>query len=133
MPNPPTSDAAALTGMWKGSSDVLALTDHVDATRTDLLNEFDRDPLCRHDLELQLLVSGVRGSGRIPRIALARLEHGRWLVVRTAGRRGAPLEIVTPRVFDDLRDAERYVFALRLQLLSELAAPDDGDAARGSA
>lgn len=120
--------ADALTGMWKGSSDVLALSDRVDGTRADLLDEFDRDPLGRHDLELQLTVSGVRGSARIPRFALARIDHGRWQVVRTSGRRGGPLHAVSPRVFDDLRDAERYVFGLRLQLLSELDSPAEGRA-----
>ena len=109
-----------LTGMWKGRSDALVLTDEVDATRTDLLAQFERDPLGRHDVELQLLVSGVRGSSRIPRLVLSQLEHGRWLVTEIAGRRGAEPRIVTPRVFDDLRDAERYVFGLRLQLLADL-------------
>lgn len=109
-----------LSGMWKGSSDQLSLTDVVDGTRTDLFADFDRDPLGRHDLELQLLVSGVRGSARIPRLVLARQEHGRWVVIEVADRRGGAPRLVTPRVFDELRDAERFVFAVRVQLLAAL-------------
>lgn len=116
----PEAEPYALSGMWKGSSELLSLTDEVDATRTDLLADFDRDPLGRHDLELQLMVSGVRGSARIPRLVLARHGHGRWVVVEIAARRGGEPRIVSPRVFDDLRDAERYVFSLRLQLLGDL-------------
>jgi hypothetical protein len=117
----PSPDApGTLSGMWKGSSDQLSLTDVVDGTRTDLFADFDRDPLGRHDLELQLLVSGVRGSARIPRLVLARQEHGRWVVIEVTDRRGGAPLLVTPRVFDELRDAERFVFALRVQLLAAL-------------
>jgi len=117
-----TADPGLLAGMWKGSNDLLTLTDEVDATRTDLLADFDRDPLGRHDIELQMMVSGVRGSARIPRLVLAQLDYSRWVIVEIAGERGAEPRILSPRVFDDLRDAERYVFALRLQLLAEASA-----------
>ena len=62
---------AKLAAMWKGSSDAIELTDVVDGTRTDLFERFERDPLARHDLEVQALVSGVRGSARIPRLVLS--------------------------------------------------------------
>lgn len=118
------AEGATLTGMWKGRSDALVLTDEVDATRTDLIADFERDPLGRHDIELQMMLSGVRGSSRIPRLVLAQIEHGRWVLTEIARRRGAEPRLVTPRVFDDLRDAERYVFSLRLQLLADLKADD---------
>ncbi len=115
------AEAGALTGMWKGESDILVLSDVVDATRTDLIADFERDPLGRHDVELQMMVSGVRGSARIPRLVLAQLDHGRWVIVEIAATRGAEPRILSPRVFDDLREAERYVFSYRLQLLAGLA------------
>jgi hypothetical protein len=119
--------------MWKGSSEVLELTDDLDFGRTDLFTTFARDPLARHDLELQMFVSGLRGSARIPRFVLARAGeghgHGRWLVIRVSPERGGQAAVETPRVFDDLRDAERYVFERRLELLGALdaAATDDGE------
>lgn len=118
-----TDQAAA---MWKGSNDRLELSDRPDYDRTDLFDGFDADPLGRHDLELQLLVSGVRGSARIPRLVLARVAPGRWRVIRIAAERGGAATLIGPRVFDDLRDAERFVFGLRLQLLAALD-PDRGD------
>lgn len=128
-PGPPAADTTARNkgsegsgppAMWKGHSERLELTDRPDFTRTDLFGRFESDPLARHDLELQLLVSGVRGSARIPRLVLARSAQHHWVVTRIAARRGAPAELVTPRLFDDLRAAERYVFGLRLQLLAAL-------------
>ena len=107
-------------GMWKGSSDVLELTDVVDGSRTDLFEMFERDPLARHDLELQVLVSGVRGSNRIPRLVVAQVARGRWTVFEIRRERGAEPRQVSPRVFDELRDAERFVFNLRLHWLAEL-------------
>ena len=111
---------AKLAAMWKGSSDAIELTDVVDGTRTDLFERFERDPLARHDLEVQALVSGVRGSARIPRLVLSRVAGGGWLLTEIGSRRGDPPRIVSPRVFGDLRDAERFVFSLRLSLLAAL-------------
>ena len=111
---------AKLAAMWKGSSAAIELTDVVDGTRTDLFERFSRDPLARHDLEVQALVSGVRGSARIPRLVLARVAGGGWLVTEIGARRGDAPRIVSPQVFDDLRDAERFVFSLRLALLGSL-------------
>lgn len=117
-----TSDE--ITAMWKGTSDLLELTDHPDFTRSDLFSAFAADPLGRHDLELQMLVSGVRGSARIPRFVLSRLGEGngagRWVIARISAERGGDSTLVTERIFDDIRTAERFVFDLRLQLLSEL-------------
>ena len=79
---------AKLAAMWKGRSDAIELTDVVDGTRTDLFERFERDPLARHDLEVQALVSGVRGSARIPRLVLARVAGGGWLLTEIGARRG---------------------------------------------
>jgi hypothetical protein len=112
---------AKLAAMWKGGGGAFELTDVVDGTRTDLFERFERDPLARHDLEVQALVSGVRGSARIPRLVLARVAGGGWLLTEIGSRRGDPPRIVSPRVFSDLRDAERFVFTLRLSLLAGLS------------
>ena len=107
-----------LTVMWKGSNSELELSDSVDPSRTDLLDDFDRDPLGRHDIELQLMVSAIRGSSRIPRFVLGQVEFGRWIVLQVAETRGGEPTRISDDVFDDLRAAERFVFALRLQLLA---------------
>lgn len=112
-----TETDAKLAAMWKGSSGAIELTDVVDGTRTDLFDRFDRDPLARHDIELQALVSGVRGSARIPRLVLSRVAGGGWLLTEIGTSRGDPPRIVSPRVFTDLREAERFVFSLRLAML----------------
>ena len=77
----------------------------------------DKD-LGRHDIELQLMVSAIRGSGRIPRFVLGQVEFGRWIVLQVAETRGGEPTRISDDVFDDLRAAERFVFALRLQLLA---------------
>jgi hypothetical protein len=108
--------------MWKGHSDALELSDTVDPTRTDLFDRFLAAPFARHDLELQLLISSVRGSARIPRIVLSQVSEHRWVVTQIAAERGARPELVTPREFDDLEDAERFVFEYRLRLLHRIEA-----------
>ena len=113
----PTVELGA--AMWKGHSDALELSDIVDGTRTDLFDRFLAAPFARHDLELQLMVSSMRGSARIPRIVLAQAGERRWVVTQIAAERGARPELVTAREFDDLEDAERFVFDYRLRLLHE--------------
>ena len=106
--------------MWKVTSGRLEPSDTVDFDRTDLFADFVRDPLARHGVELQRLVSGLRGSGRLPRFVLARLAPARWQIIAVSPERGSAPTLVTPRIFDDLRAAEHYVFELRLQLLGAL-------------
>lgn len=121
MPESP----GTLFGSWTGRHQELPVSDEVDAGRADLFRAFAAAPRARHDLELQLLVSGVRGSRRIPRFVLVRVGTGRWRVARMPAERGAEPTLVGGRVFEDLDDAERYVMDLRLSLLADL--PDTGE------
>ena len=114
-----------LEGMWKGESSSFPLTDKIDPTRADLFREFENAPLHRHDLELQLLISGIRGSARLPRYVLVRQGFGRWCVAAMSNQRGGQPTLVSPRVFDNQDAAERFVFNLRLKELAALDSTEE--------
>jgi hypothetical protein len=96
------------------------VNDSPDPTRVDLFERFFRNPRGRHDLEVQALVSGVRGSVRIPRFILARVDRQRWQVLKLPSHRGMAPEIVGGQMFSDRDDAERFVMNLRLSLLADI-------------
>lgn len=114
MPEPNQS----LFGAWGGRNKPLPVSDDIDLTRTDLVRIFEAAPRARHDLEVQLLASGVRGSRKVPRLVLVRIGEQQWRIARVAEVRGGEPELYD-REFDDKDDAERYVMNLRLSLLTE--------------
>ena len=120
-----SAENETLEGMWKGESSSYPLTDRIDPARTDLFRDFENAPLSRHDLELQLLISGIRGSARLPRYVLVRESIGRWRIAAMSLKRGGAPKLVSPRVFDDQNDAERFVFNIRLQQLAALDLKED--------
>lgn len=97
------------------------LPDRLDASRTDLRDEFMADPLGRHSLDLQLLLGLMRGSPLLPRWVLLVRRPGESWVLAEARPRGEPPKIVPGTVFTSLADAERHVFDLRWRALAELA------------
>lgn len=114
-------------GMWTGSRSHFPLSDRVDASRADLLNKFEDAPLARHDLELQLVVSSLRGSSRIPRYVLVRRATSEWQVVQISPHRGGAPALVSPRVFTRQDDAERFVLNLRIQALGTPLPATEGE------
>jgi hypothetical protein len=102
-----------------------SVPERVDATRTDLRDEFMADPYGRHSLDLQLPLAAMRSSRDLPRWVLLTREPGRsWLLAQAPRQRGELPRVVADLVFTNRADAERYVFDLRWQALSA-EGPDD--------
>ena len=86
----------------------------IDAGRTDLIEEFRRNPGGPYSPELTLLVNRLRLMPMAERFILVRLERGRrWAVGRMPTGRGRPIDLLEGHVFDDYDDAARAVFDLR--------------------
>jgi hypothetical protein len=99
--------------------------DRLDPSRTDLRDEFMRDPLGYHSEELQLVLGAMRSNRDLPRWVLVTVRQGReWVLAEAPRRRGDPLRVLQEHAFTDRADAERYIFDLRWQVLCER---DDSD------
>ncbi len=85
----------------------------------DLAREFWETPIGIHSPNLQRLLRMMRAEPIPGKYALLTLQGGRRMqLVRCTGRRDRPLDPVPGVVFDDPREAERYVFALRWEAWS---------------
>lgn len=79
-----------------------------------LAREFWETPIGIHSPNLQRLLRVMRAEPIPGKYALLTLQGGRRMqLVRCTGRRNQPLDPVPGVVFEDPREAERYVFALR--------------------
>ena len=79
-----------------------------------LRTEFLRDPFVFHSRELQLLLGAMRSNNKMPRYVLLVIEPGkRWQLAVASPVRGVLPTILDGVRFDDLAEAERYVFDLR--------------------
>jgi hypothetical protein len=87
---------------------------NVDALRA----EFNSRPFGRHSAELQSLLERMR-SVPIPGKAYLYMTEGHqaWSLARMSTDEPMRLEVATSRRYDSLEDAERDVFALRLDAL----------------
>lgn len=97
----------------------------VDPDRTDLVEEFRRNPKGPHSDELRKLLHRMRWSGVGGRYVLIVQEPGRrWMLGRLPERRGQPVEQFRNQVYTDLARAEWDVFRIRWQALTgrEIAA-----------
>ncbi|MGE0717444.1 MAG: hypothetical protein AB7P02_18500 [Alphaproteobacteria bacterium] len=91
----------------------------VDPDRTDLVEEFRRNPKGPHSDELRKVLHRMRWSGVGGRFVLVVVDPGRrWALGRLPERRGAAVEVFRNQVFDDVRDAEWHVFKVRWQALT---------------
>jgi hypothetical protein len=98
------------------------IPDRLDPARTDLRDEFMRDPLGYHSEELQLVLGAMRSNRDLPRWVLVTVRQGReWILAEAPGRRGDPLRILGGHTFTDRADAERHIFELRWQALGARA------------
>jgi hypothetical protein len=109
---------------WRQQSQ-FELTDRIADAHPDLVAAFDRDPLARHDIELQLLVSGIRGSIRVPRLVLLKVGSNQWQLAEAPMARGEPCTLMTEQVFNDIETAERAAMAIRLDVLRGCKARTD--------
>ena len=86
----------------------------IDPSRTDLVEEFRRNPGGPHSAELALVVNRLRLGPLGERFIIVCTRRGReWAVGRMPSARGQPVELLAGRVFDDYDDAVREVFRLR--------------------
>lgn len=81
-----------------------------------LTAEFLAEPLGDHSPNLQRLLNALRSAPAEGKLVLVEIEPWRrWRLARLGGR-GRPVELLEP-VFDDLAEAERHVFRVRLDAI----------------
>jgi hypothetical protein len=86
----------------------------IDPSRTDLAEEYRRNPGGPHSAELTLLVNRLRVGPMAERTILVCTKRGReWVLAKMPTTRGAKLEIFEDRVFDDYDAASWEVFRTR--------------------
>jgi len=86
----------------------------IDTSRTDLVEEFRRNPGGPYSPELALVVNRLRLGPMEERYILVCTKRGReWMVAKMPTVRGAKLEVFENRVFVDYAAAAWEVFRLR--------------------
>jgi hypothetical protein len=86
----------------------------IDTSRKDLVEEFRQGPGGPYSPELTLLVNRLRLGPMEERYILVCTRRGReWTVAKMPTVRGAKLELLEDRVFDDYAAAAWEVFRLR--------------------
>ena len=85
----------------------------IDAERGDLIEEFRRDPLGKHSADLIRLLNRLRVDPPGNKLCLVEIEsHKAWRLGLLKAR-GAPVEIVSERVFGSIAEGEWEAFKLR--------------------
>ena len=93
----------------------------IDPQRTDLVDEFWRNPSGPYSPELNLLVNRLRLQPMGERFILVMTRKGgEWTVARLPNVTGQAVELLEDHVFDDYDDACREVFRLRWQAITGL-------------
>ena len=116
----------ALTVVEQGMDEEATMYE-IDPQRTDLVEEFWRNPSGPYSPELNLLVNRLRLLPMGERFILVTARNGgEWTVARLPNERGRAVELLEDRVFDDYNDACREVFRLRWQAITGLD-PREGD------
>ncbi len=86
-----------------------------------LARDFLADPLGDHDPNLRHLLYAMRSGQAEGKLVLVEVvPWRRWRLARLGGR-GQPVHLLEP-VFEDLAEAERHVFAERLQAMDRTRA-----------
>lgn len=79
----------------------------------DVVDEFMNKPVGHHSGDLQRVLNTFRSAGMENKFCIVVVEpFKRWQLAMTSGVRGAPLKRLDV-YFDDLMEAERYVFRER--------------------
>ena len=96
----------------------------IDPTRTDLIEEFDRNPGGPYGPELTLVVNRLRLMPMEERTIIVCTRRGvEWTLARMPRARGDKLDYYDDLVFDDYDAAARTVFRMRWQAVTGVA-PD---------
>ena len=86
----------------------------IDAGRADLFEEFMRRPFGSHSPDLQSLLNYMRGSPIVGKhFLLMTRSNVEWMLARFTEGDPLGVERLPEVVFDDIIEAERYVFRLR--------------------
>ncbi len=86
----------------------------VDGGRADLFEEFMRQPFGRHSPDLQSLLNYMRGIPLVGKhFLLMTRSNTEWMLARFTEGDPLGVERLPEVVFDDIEEAERYVFRLR--------------------
>ena len=86
----------------------------VHAGRTDLFEEFMRRPFGRHSPDLQSLLEYMRGAPIVGKhFLLMTRSNVEWMLARFTEGDPLGVERLPEIVFDNITEAERYVFRLR--------------------
>ena len=96
----------------------------IDPTRTDLIEEFERNPGGPYSAELTLVVKRLRLMPMEERTIIVCTKNGAaWTLAKMPRVRGAKLEYYDGLVFDDYYAAVKKVFRMRWQSVTGVA-PD---------
>ncbi len=91
----------------------------IDPLRTDLVEEFRKNPGGPYSPELTLVVNRLRVMPMADRHILVCTQRGReWTLAKMPSKRGATLEFVQDRVFDDYYEGVWEVFRMRWQTVT---------------
>ena len=89
----------------------------IDAERGDLIEEFRRDPLGKHSADLIRLLIRLLNRLRVDppgnKLCLVEVERHKAWRLGLLKARGAPVEIVSERVFGSIAEGEWEAFKLR--------------------
>ena len=86
----------------------------IDPERTDLAEEFRRNPFGPHSAELQKVLNVMRWEPIEGKYVLVNtVPHKEWCLAQLPGKRGVPVTLHEDVVFTDLGEAEWYIFKLR--------------------
>lgn len=85
----------------------------------ELYDEYARMPIGAHSPDLQFILEHFRKVPCAGKFVLVALEpHKRWALGTLTGSRGNPVVVQEDLIFDDLAEAERYVFRQRWKALT---------------
>ncbi len=91
-----------------------AVWDAILSRGPSLYAEYARQPVGAHSPDLQFVLQHFRKAPCAGKFVLVALEpHRRWALGTLTGTRGDPVTVHDEITFDDLAEAERYVFRQR--------------------
>jgi len=94
----------------------------IDPARTDLIEEFNRNPDGPHSAELEKVIMRLRTGRMEERFIIVCTRRGsEWSVGRMPTVRGRPVELIDGAVYGDYNDAAREVFRLRWEAVTGAA------------
>jgi N,N-dimethylformamidase len=100
----------------------------IDGSRTDLFEEFMERPFGRHSADLQALLNYMRGCPIVGKHFLVMTRSNvEWMLARFTEGDPLGVERLPEVTFDDIEEAERYVFSLRWATMFGGDLPDGSD------